>query len=273
MRGGRALPLALILGASAAGAQDFDSAALPGPADSPCAFIERGLPPLPATGVEASFTRWWGLPGLETRAIAGMASLRSLRVAAGWSQTGEPDIGWNAAGLALGVTRAGGGAGLRLVARRDRLVEPGTEAAMRLEARAGLEAGGGAWLEPARGVRVWAFVPQAWAGGTAPPLDRPLEIGVSCSVDRAGERDGLLLWLTRGSPSGDSPADHVAGAALRSGPITTWGHVRDRPLRGGIGLAARARWLTVGAAVESHPDLGETVRLSLEILPPRPGPS
>jgi hypothetical protein len=57
--------------------------------------------------------------------------------------------------------------------------------------------------------------------------------------------------------------DHGAGAALRSGSLVAWGAVRDRPLRGGLGLVASARRLFVAAAVESHPELGETVRLSL----------
>jgi len=109
-------------------------------------------------------------------------------------------------------------------------------------------------------------VPQAWAGGVAPPLDRPLELGARYELEIPGDREGLAFWLTRGSPSRNSPADHGAGAALRSGPITAWGTVRDRPLRGGFGLAARTRWLSVVAEVESHPDLGETVRLSLGLI-------
>ena len=95
-------------------------------------------------------------------------------------------------------------------------------------------------------------MPQSWTAGVAPPLDRPLEIGA------AFEHDGLALWLTRAAPSSGAEADHGAGAALRSGTL-----VRDRPLRGGFGLVASARRLFVAAAVESHPELGETVRLSL----------
>jgi hypothetical protein len=183
-----------------------------------------------------------------------------VRAAAGISQTGEPEIGWNAAGLAFGVSRPAGGAGLRCVGRRDRVIRAGSEAAARLEARAGLEVGGGAWLEITKGVRVWAAVPQMWARGTAPPLDRPLEIG---AVYDAGEREGLTLWLTRGAPSGDLAADHGVGVALRAGTLVLWGAARDRPLRGSFGLAARASHLAVAAEVESHPDLGETVRLSV----------
>jgi hypothetical protein len=248
-------------------AQDFSSASPPGPADSPCAMIERGLPPaLAVAGTEASFTRWLGLPGLETRAVACAAGLGIVRVAAGFSQTGEADYGWNSAALAFGMARREGGAAFRVVARRDRTIESGSEAAARLEARAGLETGGGAWLEATEGLKLWASVPQAWAGGVAPPLDRPLELGARGELGIPGGRDGLAFWLTRGSPSRNLPADHGAGVALRSGPITAWGTVRDRPLRGGFGLAARARWLSVAAEVESHPDLGETVRLSLGLI-------
>jgi hypothetical protein len=254
-----ALALLALMGSGArAASQDFSCATLPGPAASAGAFIEGGLPP-PGAGpaLDASYTRWFGLPELETRAVACGAGWRLARVAAGFSQTGEPDLGWSAVGFACGVARPDGGAGLRAVARRDRAVEPGSAAAARLEARAGAEVGWGAWLQAARGLRFWAAVPQSWSAGVAPPLDRPLECGGEF------ERDGLTLWLTRAAPSGGAEADHGAGAALRSGSLVAWVAVRDRPLRGGLGLVASARRLFVAAGVESHPELGETVRLSL----------
>jgi hypothetical protein len=252
-----ALPAILALAARAA-SQDFTSATLPGPASSAGAFIESGLPQVGAgPALDASYTRWFGLPELETRAVACAAGWRLTRVAAGFSQTGEPDLGWSAIGLACGVARPAGGAGLRAVARRERAIEPGSAAAVRLEARAGAEVGWGAWLEAARGLRLWAAVPQSWSTGVAPPLGRPLEIGGEF------ERDGLTLWLTRSAPSGGAEADHGAGVALRSGPLVAWASVRDRPLRGGVGLTASARRLFVAAAVESHPELGETVQFAL----------
>ena len=264
MRSGRIVPLlaggliALAGAGGRAGAQDFAGATLPGPAASASAFLESGLPPPGAgTALDASYTRWFGLPELETRAAACGAGWRPVRLAVGLSQTGEPEIGWSALGLACGVARPGGGGGLRGVARRDRAVAPGSAAAASLEGRAGVEVGWGAWLEAARGLRLWAAVPQSWTAGLAPPLDRPLEIGA------VFERDGLALWLTRSAPSGATEADHGAGAALRSGPLLSWAAVRDRPLRGDLGIAVSARRLFVAAAVESHPDLGETVRLSL----------
>jgi hypothetical protein len=260
-RSARAALLALTMllaPAARIGAQDFADAAPPGPAASACAFIESGLPQAGAgPALDASYTSWFGLPGLETRAVACGGGWRLARVAAGFSQTGEPDLGWSAIGLACGVARPAGGAGLRAVARRERAIEPGSPAAARLEARAGAEVGWGAWLRAARGLRLWAAVPQSWSAGVAPPLDRPLEIGGEF------ECDGLTLWLTRVAPSGGPEADHGAGAALRSGPVVVWASVRDRPLRGGVGLVAWVRRLFVAAAVESHPELGETVRLAL----------
>lgn len=250
--------IALLTLAAPAACQDFTSAAPPGSASSAVAFIESGLPPIgarPALGV--SYANWFGLPELETCAVACVAGWRLARVAAGFSQTGEPDVGWSAVGLACGVVRPAGGAGLRAVARRDRSIEPGSAAAGRLAARAGVEVGWGAWLEAARGLRLWAAVPQSWSGGLAPPLDRPLEIGAEF------ERDGLAFWLTRAAPSGGAEADHGAGVALRTGGLRAWASARDRPLRGGVGLMASARWLFVAAAVESHPELGETVRFTL----------
>ena len=255
---------ALLALAGRGSAQDFVPAAPAGPAAGPCSFLERGLPPVAAgPALDASYTRWFGLPELETRAVACGAGWRLARMAAGCSQTGEPDLGWNAFGLACGMARAEGGAGLRAVARRDRAIEPGSAAAARLEARAGVEVGWGAWLEAARGLRLWTAVPQSWTQGAAPPLERPLEIGAVYEGAEAAGHEGFLLWLTRSAPAGEASADHAAGAALRSGPLLAWGAVRDRPLRGGFGLSATAGRLLVAAEVESHPDLGETVRIAL----------
>jgi hypothetical protein len=257
-RGAALAFFAIIAVAARCIAQDFTSATLPGPASSAGAFIESGLPRIGALPVfDASYTSWFGLPELETRAVACAAGWRLMRVAAGFSQTGEPELGWSAVGLACGVARPDGGAGLRAVARRDRAIEPGSAAAARFEARAGVELGWGAWLEAARGVELWAAVPQSWSAGVAPPLDRPLQIGGQF------ECNGLTLWLTRSAPSGGAQADHGAGVALRSGSLVAWASARDRPLRGGVGLAASARRFFVAAVVESHPELGETVRLSL----------
>jgi hypothetical protein len=250
--------LAVLALAAHVAAQDFTSATLPGPATSAGAFIESGLPPIGARpAFDASCTNWFGLPELETCAVACAAGWGLARVAAGFSQTGEPDLGWSAVGLAGGVARPAGGAGLRAVVRRDLAIEPGSAAAARFDARAGAEVGWGAWLEAARGLRLWAAVPQSWSTGVAPPLDRPLEIGGKF------ERDGLTLWLTRSAPSGGAEADHGAGLALRSGPLVAWASARDRPLRGGVGMMASVRRLFVAAGVESHPELGETVRLAL----------
>jgi hypothetical protein len=252
------VPIALLALAVRAVSQDFTCATPPGPAASAGAFIESGLPPRGAgSALDASYTRWFGLPELETRAVACRAGWRQARVAAGFSQTGETDLGWSAIGLACGVARPTGGAGLRAVARRERAIEPGSAAASRLEARAGVEVGWGAWLEAARRLRLWAAAPQSWSAGVAPPLDRPLEVGGEF------ECDGLTFWLTRSAPSGGAEADHGAGVALRSEALIAWVSARDRPLRGGVGLAGSARRFFVAAAVESHPELGETVRLSL----------
>jgi hypothetical protein len=256
-----AAALGLAAVAPPAPAQDFATAARPGPAATASGFLEDALPPVAAaTLLDFSFTSWFGLPSLQTRAASLAFGRGPARVAAGISQTGEPGIGWSTAALALGVARREGGAALRVAARRDRMVEPGSEAALRLDARAGVEAGWGAWLEAARGVTLWAGAPQSWTRGTAPPLERPLALGVEL------DRDDLALWLTRTAPAIGASAGHSAGAGLRSGPLAAWAEVRDLPLRGGFGLAARARRLSVAAAVDSHPDLGETVRLSVGLV-------
>ena len=254
---GAALLAVAVLGtAPRAPAQDFAEPGPPGPGT----FVEDGLPP--ATGgvsFAATSIRWFGLPELETRSVVCTAGWRGLRLAAGLSQTGEPAIGWNAVGLACGVAHADGGAGLRAVARQDRALEPGSAAAARLEAHAGAEVGWGAWLRAGPEWTIWAAVPQSWTVGVAPPLERPLEIGVRL------ERHGLACWLVRAAPAGGTASDHAAGLALCSGSLRAWAGARDRPLRGDVGLAVRARRLRLAAAVECHPDLGETVLLTLGI--------
>jgi len=251
------LALALLWSACAA-AQEFAAVAPAGPGTTPGGFLEDALPPAAVTAaLEAALTDRYGLPELASGALCAGAGHGTLRVAAGLAQLGGRDVGWNAAALACGVVRDGGGAGLRAIARRDRAVEPGSEAAARLGSRAGVEAGWGAWLRAARGLTLWATVPQAWACGTAPPLDRPLETG---AVYGSG---GLAVWLVRAAPSHGAAPDHGAGVSLAAGPLAAWAAARDRPLRGGFGVAATTGRLRVAAGGESHPERGETVRRAL----------
>jgi hypothetical protein len=88
---------------------------------------------------------------------------------------------------------------------------------------------------------------------------RPLEIGAGF------EGGGLRAWLARGAPRASDPGggESAGGLALLLGPVEAWVEARDRPLRGALGLAARARFAAVAASVESHPVLGETARLAV----------
>jgi hypothetical protein len=272
MTGRRALALGLLialpaLAGSGARAQDFATpAALPwaGPTSSrafpvsPADMIERGLPPpVGAAAVELGAIRWQGLAELTTRSAAASAGWRSLRVAAGFSQTGEPDVGWSALGVAVGIAEASGGAALRGEVRRDRTTSFGFDAH---GAAVGAEVGGGAWVAAAPDLCVWASAPQLWTRGEAPPLERSLEIGAAARFGAIG------AWLTRaavpGSPTG-ARGEHAAGFGTAGGALAMALTVRDQPLRGGLVVAATARGIRVAAAVEGHPVLGETVRLSL----------
>jgi len=47
------------------------------------------------------------------------------------------------------------------------------------------------------------------------------------------------------------------------GTVDVWLEARDHPARGGFGVAATKHALRLAASVESHPVLGETLRLSL----------
>ena len=251
---------AVSLAVAAACAQDFAPpapAAVSLAARSGAAALEHGLPdPGGGLALEALGTSWHAVPGLVTRAAVIGVGWRALRVAAGLSQTGDAEIGWQAAGLAAGAAGARAGAALRIVARRD--LTP-LERARGLGAGVGLEAGAGAWIATARGVRVWASAPQVARAGVAAPLARPLAIGVELASG-AGR-----AWLSRIAPVSKDPGDgeSVGGAALALGGIEAWLEARDDPLRGTIGIAARTGALGVAASVESHPVLGETARLAL----------
>jgi hypothetical protein len=250
--------LALLL-ASRCGAQDFASPACPGPARSPLAFLDCGLPPAgPGTRIAGAATRWFALPELTTRALGLGTSWRGARATIGLSQTGDPELGWTALGLAAGGSGPRCGGALRAVARRDRhpRPEPGP-----LGPGVGLEAGAGAWADAGADLTVWASAPQIWLRGAAPPLARGLELG---GAFRA--RGGGLWLLRRASPrDADDRAGHEAGLVLDSGPLSAWARARDGPLRGGIGLSARTRAAEAAVEVSSHPVLGETVSLAITI--------
>jgi hypothetical protein len=131
---------------------------------------------------------------------------------------------------------------------------------------AGVEAGAGAWVEAADGVRVWASAPQIWTGGMAPPLARPLELGV-----RVGDENAA--WLRLVAPRAGDDGERALGVSLYVAPLQAWAEVRDAPLRGSIGISAAISALRVDVRVDAHPVLGETTRLALAwVREPRRGP-
>ena len=220
-----------------------------------CALLEHALAASePAWSLEAGSTRWWGLSSLETRALAAAAPWRALRAAAGLSQTGEPELGWTSLAASFGGATPGAGAAVRVLARSER--DSDYRVARAFSARAGYEAGGGAWLEPASGMRVWASAPQMFTHGPAPPLARPLELGV-----RVG--GASAAWATLVSPRAGDDGTRALGVSLAVDPLTVWAEVRDAPLRGAAGLAAGWGPLALEARVDAHPVLGETARVSL----------
>jgi len=250
----RVVLLALAL-ARPASAQDFDLPAPAWPMSPVAAWFERALPPAVAAAVaEAGVIRWHGLDALATRAIAAGAGWRALRVGLGLSQTGEPDVGWTALASVAGAVVPRGGASLRAVSRRDRTSPFGFDAR---GAAVGVEVGGGAWIETAERVHVWASAVQMWTHGAAPPLARPLEIG------GAADLGGVTFWLSRSGVTGAARGGRAAGLGTTAGPLDVWLSAHDQPLRGGLGVAARVRGLRVAAQIDSHPVLGETARLSL----------
>lgn len=238
--------------AAPARAQEFASAS-PAAERSATALLERGLAPARlGVAVTTLAIRWYGLPELDTRSVALALGWRTLRLGAGASRSGDVELGWSAVALAAGVADPRGGAALRGCGRARHAADGAP--------LTGAEAGAGMWIAPSPTLRVWVSAPQVWTGGDPPPLERWLEIGAAL---RAGDAE---LWLARAAAPGAARgggADHVGGARLPLGVVDAWLEVRDHPARGGFGLAATERALRLAASVESHPVLGETVRLAL----------
>jgi hypothetical protein len=252
---GVVLALALLATAASASAQDLAGASPAGAFDLHD-LLERALPsPRAGFSFAAASTRWWGLPELETRSLALGASWRSLRAGFGLSQTGVPEIGWTTLAFAAGTAGPSAGAAFRVVTRHDR--DAPWSAGRATSPEAGLELGAGAWLAPVPALRAWASAPQAWVRGEAPPVDRPLELGV-----RAGA--GTALWCTLRAPRAGDDGERALGLCLELAPFTAWVEVRDAPLRGSAGASARAGPLAVRTRVDAHPALGETLRFGIE---------
>jgi hypothetical protein len=243
-------------------AQDFSAPAdVDGPLSAAAGgLLEQGLPALrPGPSLELAAVRWFGLAELTTRWVAAEAGWRALRAGAGLSQTGDPDLGWTALGAALGIADSSGGAAVRAVARRDRTSRFGFDAE---GAAVGVEIGGGAWVQVTPALTLWASAPQLWTRGAAPPQVRALEMG---GVARVGT---LAIWLARAAVPGwprGGRGEHAGGVATSLRPVAIALTARDQPLRGGVSVAARAPRVTAIAGVESHPVLGETLRLALAI--------
>lgn len=266
-RAAAALLAFALVPAPGARAQDFAPAAAAGPQPGPAALLERALPEAAGhLALEAASARWFALPDLGTRSLSLLVPARTLRLAAGLSQTGDGELGWTCAALAAGAATADFGFALRAAARRDRA--GGGLLTSDAALGAGLEAGGGAWIAPAPGLRLWASAPQLWTEGEAPPLARPLELGAGF------EGGALAAWLSLGAPRAGDDGARTAGVSVAAGPLRAWAEGRDAPARGVLGLAADAGPLRVAARIEGHPVLGETATLSLALrrAGPRGGP-
>jgi hypothetical protein len=254
-----ALPLWAVLSSGVAPpavAQEFAAPAAAGPGGV-ATLLEWALPDT-SEGASLAIlsTRWFGLPEMVTNSVAAGGSWRSARFAIGLSHSGDSDLGWSAVGVAGGWAGPVAGAGLRVCAR-------GYPAASgSATAPGGIECGAGAWALAAPHVGLWASAPQIWNAGEAPPLERWLELGASLSTP------GIQCWLVRAAAPGAGGgvrAEHAFGVSSRGGPVAAWAELRDRPPRGALGLGAWTRLAGVAARVESHPVLGETVRLGLVV--------
>jgi hypothetical protein len=237
-------------------AQDFAPASPAGPQSGAAALLERALPAAErAVSFESAATRWLGLASLETRGAALGFAAGPARFAAGLSQTGDPELGWTGAGLAVGGAGPEGGAALRVVGRRDR--SEGPVGLGHLGRGAGYEAGAGAWLAAAPGLLLWASAPQLWTGGQDPPLSRPLELGARWAAH------DLAAWVALVAPQRGDDGERSAGLSLGTDALAVWAEARDGPLRGSLGVRGVLGPLVAEARADAHPVLGETTRVSL----------
>lgn len=231
--------------------QDFPAPVPHAGPGSASEFLERGLPALESWDVAVAGVRRFGLAELETRALSARAGWRSLRAAAGVSQTGGPELGWWSCGSAAGFATGAAGAGVKALARRDRAT-PNAPA---------FEAGGGAWIVVGRGHTVWIAHPQGMQRG-ASPLSRGLEIGVRWT------QNDFEVWLARESAADGAGVDrHRAGGALIAGPARVVLELREAPLRVSVGVSARRGGLGAAASVDEHPILPGTTRLGVSLGP------
>ncbi len=244
-----ALAWSIAAGACTASAQDFAGPRAPLEPAGAAALLDAGLAdPLAVASCEAGQATWWNTSDLRTRSLAAVLAWRSLRLAAGGSQTGEPELGWQSGALALGAADRDAGLAMRALARRDLANgAPGTEA------------GGGAWVRLADGLRLVASAPQLWTRGASPPLVRPMTAGLAT--------DGGLAsaWLAVEAPRAGAAGERLLGAAVDAGPARVWAEARGAPWRAALGVRVGAGRLHVSARVESHPALGETVMLALAL--------
>jgi hypothetical protein len=247
-----ALALALLLAcAPQAAAQEFDPVLDVG--GSALAFLAQGLPPADrATRFELSAVRWDGLGELTGGAVAAHVARGPLHVGAGVAHVGADDLAWNAGAVAVGGGGAPGGAALTAIVRRPDVPQGST-----LDARLGIEAGGGAWIALAPGWRAWASDPGAWSSGVAPPLAPALELGVSARVP------GLVAWAARAGSRGGGA--HRAGLGLALGTAGAWLEARDQPLRGALGVWTASHGLALALRADAHPVLAPTMRVLIAI--------
>ncbi len=247
-----------LAGAPVVRSQDFTPALAAGVQSGSAALLERALPaPDERWAFEAAATRWFALPDLETRSLSLLVPVRTLRLAAGLSQTGDGELGWTCAGACAGAATPEFGFALRIVSRRDRA--GGGLLTSDAALGAGFEAGGGAWIAPATGARLWASAPQLWTRGEAPPLARPLELGASLA------RGALAGWIAIDAASAEADGAQSAGVSLAAGALDVWAEARSSPTRASVGLAGTRGRLRFAARIEGHPVLGETATVSLTV--------
>lgn len=244
----------VIAHACVARAQDFASASPPVHATPALALLEDAWPtPESGFGVVAMRIDRWGVPELATRAVAVHTSYRAGRMAAGVSQTGDPELGWTTVACAVGGVSRDVGAAVRACVRTDRRAAWGPARAIGPEATA--EVGGGAWLRPAPDLEVRVAAPQLVQRGVA-----PLARALGCEV-RWGRESAV--WFALRAPRGGDDGERAIGVALTLAPCVVWGELRDAPLRARTGLTFAWRGMTCAVQLDEHPALGERVALAL----------
>ena len=215
-------------------------------------LLDGGLAPRAPAGFRALYTSWYALPEWSTQAATVWVGRAATRVALGAAVTGGRALGWRSAAAGLGVVEpwAGAGAAFRVRDEPARIRPTGSPMS-----GLDLSVSGGGWARVARAVRVSLSSGRLWAGAHS---ELPAQPAQACLFIGGADLGAALAW--RGDV--DGARETALALRLAGGPLRLAAGARTGPWRSALGVEADWRGFTVGSAVELHPVLGTTTRLT-----------